>query len=254
MGYGIVIGNQKGGVSKTTTTGLLGFILSEHYRVLMVDCDMQSNLTKMLTGKDSETFKDKSILEAIKEENAEPYIVKNIIPGRTLDLLPATEYLALFKAMHPSDYNKLNIALNSVRIAYDFILFDTPPALGDHLISACLAADGVINLTMTHEYAVDGSIRFINRLREIRQYKPSLKLLGVAVAIFENTSTNRKMADQLRNLYKEMIFNTYLFKRAAVSRLKGKKLHNLKPKDFEALENHIQLAKEVLVRVRQYQQ
>ncbi|MEX3564836.1 ParA family protein [Micrococcus endophyticus] len=46
--------NNKGGVSKTTTTFNLGWILAEQgYRVLMVDADPQCNLTGMVMGFDS---------------------------------------------------------------------------------------------------------------------------------------------------------------------------------------------------------
>lgn len=251
MAYGIVIGNQKGGVSKTTTTGLLGWFLSESHRVLLVDFDMQSNLTKMYTRKGALEFKGKSAFEAIVKEQADPFIVRELIPGRTLDILPASENLALFKANQPSDLNRLHNALKGVQDQYDVILFDTPPALGDHLLASWLAADGVINLTMTHEYAVDGSISFVNRLKDIRQAKPSLKLIGVAVAIFENTSTHRKIADQLKSLYKDLMFDSFLYKRSAISRMNVKNLPTLKSKAKEALEHHKKLAEEVLQRVGQ---
>ncbi|NRF92897.1 ParA family protein [Paenibacillus frigoriresistens] len=39
MGAIISIGNQKGGVGKTTTTAITGYLLSKKYKVLCVDFD-----------------------------------------------------------------------------------------------------------------------------------------------------------------------------------------------------------------------
>ena len=59
----IVVSNQKGGVSKTTTTHSLGAGLGiKGYKVLLIDLDPQANLTDN-AGIDRETF----CLEEIKD-------------------------------------------------------------------------------------------------------------------------------------------------------------------------------------------
>ncbi|EJX04063.1 protein containing Cobyrinic acid a,c-diamide synthase domain protein, partial [gut metagenome] len=48
--FTIAIGNQKGGVGKTTSTACIGAALALHgRRVLLVDLDAQQNLTFTLT-------------------------------------------------------------------------------------------------------------------------------------------------------------------------------------------------------------
>ena len=58
MAYQIALFNHKGGVSKTTTTFNLGWMIaSKGKRVIIVDCDPQCNLTGMVLGfKESEDF------------------------------------------------------------------------------------------------------------------------------------------------------------------------------------------------------
>jgi len=75
----IALFNHKGGVSKTTTTFNLGWMLAtKGKRVIIVDCDPQCNLTGMVLG-----FKDSNEFEAIYKAGG----VRNIRDG----LAPAFE-------------------------------------------------------------------------------------------------------------------------------------------------------------------
>lgn len=48
----ISFGIQKGGSSKTTTSGVASYLLSKDYKVLAIDMDSQGNLTEFLGRKD----------------------------------------------------------------------------------------------------------------------------------------------------------------------------------------------------------
>lgn len=62
----ICLFNHKGGVSKTTTTFNLGWMLARHNkRVMMVDCDPQCNLTGMVLG--LEGINDASSIEGYQD-------------------------------------------------------------------------------------------------------------------------------------------------------------------------------------------
>jgi len=89
----ITFGISKGGCAKSTSSGITSYLLSRNERVLAIDMDMQGNLTSLLTGEYDicNVFDQKTVLEAILEGNAEPYIV-NV--RENLDLLPSNDYLA----------------------------------------------------------------------------------------------------------------------------------------------------------------
>ena len=80
----IALFNHKGGVSKTTTTFNLGWMLADKgKRVIIVDCDPQCNLTGMVLGLRGADFRVDLLFEAIYESEE----VRNIRDG----LAPAFE-------------------------------------------------------------------------------------------------------------------------------------------------------------------
>ena len=84
MGVIISFGIQKGGVGKSTTTGISSYLLSKEYKVLAVDFDSQGNLTQFLIQKNIYDFTHKTVLEALKEKNPTPYIYKITEPNLQL--------------------------------------------------------------------------------------------------------------------------------------------------------------------------
>src|SRR5699024_8349040 len=156
----ITIRLKKGGVSKTTTTGILAYFLAQDGKqVLTIDMDSQGKLTELLTNQSANNFFDQSVFEAIAYKKPEKYIYKIT---KQLDILPANNFLAsfsrwLYKGKIPhtkktevhasyegSHINQLNLTLNSIKDKYDYVLIDTPPALSEQTSNALIASDYVI--------------------------------------------------------------------------------------------------------------
>ncbi|MEK4078259.1 ParA family protein, partial [Paenibacillus sp. FSL M7-0656] len=144
----ISFGIQKGGSSKTTTSAIVAYILSQEYgkKVLAVDLDSQGNLTELLTQRDIYDFHEYTIFEALKERNARKY-VHNVT--ERLDILTAEDHLARFPSWLYASYKGnrslvLKETLENVQDEYDYIIIDTPPALGDQTINALAASDAVV--------------------------------------------------------------------------------------------------------------
>src|SRR5690554_2207252 len=132
----IILGLQKGGVSKTTTTGVLAHLLvQDGYKVLAVDMDSQGNLTELLTDLSANEFLNHSVFEAIAYKEPEKYLYKI---NDQLDLLPANNFLASFsrwiyterlphtekgeiKVSYEGELvNQLNLTLEKIKHNYDF--------------------------------------------------------------------------------------------------------------------------------------
>ena len=183
----IAIANQKGGVTKTTTTHNLGVALAaKGKRVLLIDLDSQASLTISVGLEPLEmkrTIVDvlkkdgKPINECIERISDRLHIVTSII-----DLAPM-EMELLSRA---SREKILDRSLQPVRNEYDFILIDCPPQLSILTINALSCADGVIIPVKTDYLAYRGLTQLQDSIQEIQELiNPKLKVLGVIAALYE---------------------------------------------------------------------
>jgi chromosome partitioning protein len=127
----LTISNQKGGVGKTTTAiNLAAAIALRNKRTLLIDLDPQSNSTiaffdpKDIPASMFEIFSDgKTPLASIIKPTANPM----------LSVAPAKLSLAKLEQILAGQFDapfKLKDALGPVLKDFDYIVVDTPPALG----------------------------------------------------------------------------------------------------------------------------
>lgn len=168
----VSITNNKGGCGKTTTAANLGAALRlRGFDVLAVDLDGQANLSVTLRV---EAAKGSTTYDAMKRPAA-PYISPVRVLGPeggagVLDVLPSCEDLAACEvelSNQTDRVTRLGAYLKQYRDKYDFILIDTPPALGLLSISALFAADETIITVQPQYLAVQGLIRLTETIRKI---------------------------------------------------------------------------------------
>lgn len=142
MGKVIVIGSQKGGVGKTTTTLNLAYSLKEMgKKVLMVDFDSQANLTTCYGIEDTGALEytiGHLMMALIEEELPEDF--EDYIQNREgVDYIPSSIYLSVVDAKLRTEMGAermLAEVLEPLKSRYDYILIDTCPSLGMLTINA----------------------------------------------------------------------------------------------------------------------
>jgi chromosome partitioning protein len=219
----ITFGIQKGGSAKTTSSGITAYLLSEKYRVLAVDLDSQGNLTELLTQRDIYDFHGRTVLEAMKEKNARPYIHP---VSESLHLLTAEDHLATFSRWLYSSYqgNKslvLKETLESVKDEYDFIIIDTPPALGDQTINALSASDAVVAMFETSKFCYSALSRFLETVVHVQEkVNPDLKVAGILRTMIDSRRVdNKALLELVEEEYNDWCFETVIYRKASTGRL-----------------------------------
>ena len=219
----ISFGIQKGGSSKTTTTGVTSYLLARDKKVLAIDMDSQGNLTEFLSRRGVESFSGQTILEAMKDGDVTDYIFKI---SENLHLVPADDLLATFSRWLYNDHrgNKalaLKEALRPVMDIYDYILIDTPPALGDLTINSLSASDRVVALFEASVFCYGALGRFLETVWHVRErVNPNLAVAGILRGLIDARRTdNKALISQVAETYGELCFETILTRNAAAGRL-----------------------------------
>jgi chromosome partitioning protein len=209
----IALCNQKGGVTKTTTTVNLGVGLAlQGKKILLVDADPQGNLTTSLGWPDNESLSVTlaNLMEkVIQAEDIDPKEgILHHVEG--VDLVPANMELSgtemsLMNAL--SREFVLKSYLESVKEAYDFILIDCMPSLGLITVNALAAADSMIVPVQAQYLPAKGMTQLMKTISRIKkQINPSLQIDGMLLTLVDTrTNLARVTEETLRRQYGSVI-------------------------------------------------
>lgn len=252
----ITITAPKGGTGKTTTTLNLGAALAElGYRVLLVDCDPQGNLT-LSAGVEASQLKN-SLDSAIKHYMATytPQIERTIIEAPVgLDLVPSNIRLAgtademLINSQGVWVLQKL---LRSVRPNYDFILIDTLPSLGVLVKNSLVAAQELIIPHESEPLSTEAVAMMLKQVDIIRrsELNADLKIAGILLTKVTKSKVHREVIDFTRDEFGKQVrvFNTIIERSIQFAEAQGlhKTILAYKPKDKGA-QAYRNLAQELL--------
>lgn len=205
----ITICNQKGGVAKTTTClNLAASLVQMNKRVLVIDFDVQSNLTLLLGHKDARSF-----FEVIDSDDTKlsEFIIKT---KYNMSLLPSNSKMALLSKTHMGQDNfeyMLRDKLLEVKQNYDYILIDTPPSGDFYTLNALLASTSAI-VPAPCEYLSMNGISHIEGMIKVIQNKINHFIdMSVLITKFDRTNTvSQVILEKIKSRYKLKVMKTII--------------------------------------------
>lgn len=244
MIYAVI--NQKGGVGKSTTASALWAGLnSAGYKCLAVDLDAQSNFSFS-----ADAGEGKTSFELMTEQITVQKAIQHTPIG---DIIPASKALAgadTFITETGREY-RLQEVLKPVVPDYDYIILDTPPALGILTINALTACNSVIIPAQADIYSIHGIKQLAETIAPVKKYcNPELNIAGILLTRYNGRSVlSRELYEAIKQLASSLgtkLFSTTI--REAVSikeaQINKKSIFDYAPKsnvaeDYKAFINEI---------------
>ena len=181
--------NNKGGSGKSTTCSNLGAAMARAgKKVLLVDGDMQLNLSLAFFSEDwvlEHAQGENNLYYAIgKQADLTDYIVQT--PYENLDLVPSSTLMSSIEYELFTKWQRefiLRKCLQRIKDSevYDYILIDAPPTLGGWVMNILCASDKVIIPVEASPWGMFGLANMFEFLNEVKQISPELEVAGIAV-------------------------------------------------------------------------
>ncbi len=252
----ICFANNKGGSGKSTTCCNVGYSMAlQGKKVLLIDGDMQMNLT--LSFFDDETALElakngKNLYNAIKDErDLTPFVLST--PYEGLDLIPSSTLMSGIEFELFTKWQReliLRQGLKKIKQSgqYDYILIDAPPTLGCWVMNIMCASDYLIIPVEASPWGLFGIANMFEFYEQVQRLSPDLRLLGILVTkVNERKNYFKQTMETLGTLDDVPVFPTYIRTDSTIEWSQD----NSKPvmaykKSSRAAQEYFQLAKEVI--------
>lgn len=227
----VAVLNLKGGCGKTTTAVSVAYILAKNYKknVLLIDCDMQGNASKVLKSYDPDSRGTHTIMQ---QQAAPEFCIKttpfpeiSAFSGK-VDVIPANMYLMQANAeiMRDTENEQLHRLKNTVDrleelgkkykpfqpafgaepdletslAPYDVVIFDCALGLDMTVLNAVIASDLIIAPVMFGGYELDGLYQLQEQLDDLKAIKPDLRLKAL-FTMKQGNKANREFEQWLQS-------------------------------------------------------
>ena len=221
------VGNQKGGVGKTTVCVHVAAALGlRGYRCLVIDLDPAAGATRHL-GVPENSFA--GTLELLTtDERIEALAITDNLP-KNVHLIPSRPQLSELETLLSKFVDRTTILERPIAVArqlYDFVLLDTPPsAAAITTVAAYATAEWFLLSAFPHPLSLAGLGEALSDIADVRTYRnPELEVLGVVFNNVDGRAT--RLRAELNTLVQEALprraFRTQISQAVIVPTLSGK--------------------------------
>lgn len=208
----ITVANQKGGVAKTTTTASFGFELSKRgFSVLLIDLDPQGDLSYYFNCEAADDTK--TMYDVLCGKEPINNVIINI--GENLDIAPSDLLLAGAEQEMNRTGKEYRLKESIENINYDYIIIDTPPALGILTVNAFTAANEIIIPSNAGVFSTKAFVQLANTMQGVKKYFNANLCIGGILITRYNPQTKiskaiREMANSMAERLNTKVFDTYI--------------------------------------------
>jgi chromosome partitioning protein len=247
VGRILCVANQKGGVGKTTTAiNLAATLAKAGSQTLLVDLDPQCNATSGLGKSPTDSH------PLVAGTSIRQGVCETDIPQ--LDLLPGSRRFSDIEMLtrdDPRQSLRVREHLAGGFAAYDFVLIDCPPSLGQLTKTALISSTEVLIPIQCEYFAMEGLVQMIEVIREVMHCQGSqLQFGGIVLTMYDHRlELTHEVDGQVRDFFGEIVYQTVIPRDVAVSEAPshGKSVVDYAPRARGA-RAYVELCMEVLER------
>ncbi len=197
----VVMSNIKGGSGKSTTAVHVSEALARRGKTLVIDLDMQADVTDFfLPGVSLEELEKKNILLLLTGQKS---IGDLIFHGKSVDIIPATLTLSRLQKLTEESYfflNQLRKGLEQVSSTYEYVVIDTPGSSRLELNIALTVANLVTIPVTPSKWAIRAVNLLLDELAATETLFSGKKDAAFIPVLFGTSQKHRDLLERLKSI------------------------------------------------------
>lgn len=215
--------SMKGGVGKSTVTlGLAGAAWARGMRVLVIDMDPQANATSGLDVAEF-AFSTNDVLSDGRSGIAVEAVVESGW-GTNVQVIPSERALEHRNLPEVRDSSlRLRVTTTGVLDAYDVVLIDCPPSIGELTRNALATADAAVIVTEPGYFAIRGAEQAYEAV-EVMRGATNLGLMTAGIVVNRvrpNVSEHDFRLSELDETFGDLVLEPMLHERTVIQQTQG---------------------------------